>query len=298
MSSDLLYLTKLRFSKDLEEAFQDLAKPLQGRLIAQTDLFPYYYSTGIIVRQINLGLNETLVNDVSRIWSLDHARQLVNQMLSGFPEEKAGAVPALRRDRTEYLISPNLVFNADLTERRVSSASGVKAKKPLSFRSERAKHLAYGRADHRSTARANRIPTRADILGYRQQTFRYHRVHFVSFLPNSLQSGSTRQKLLAPDLQEHRRIFDDHALDPLVDENRNSDGSASTGLFRHPDGCGVPHAGRHGRGPCSPAFGPGARLYVCTPARNQCRDLGRAQSFLRGLGFLCCRNCDSEHWNV
>src|SRR5690606_10161399 len=60
MASDLLYLTENAFSQEIEDAFNDLAKPLLGRLVARTDLFPSYYSTGIIVRQINLGLNETL----------------------------------------------------------------------------------------------------------------------------------------------------------------------------------------------------------------------------------------------
>ncbi len=125
MSSDLMYLTKQRFSKEMEDAFQELAKPLAGRLIAQTDLFPYYYSTGIIVRQINLGLNETLVNDVSRIWSLDHARQLINHVLSGMPKKKKENLTRLAA-MVQYLIVPNLLFNSDLTERRVSNALGRK----------------------------------------------------------------------------------------------------------------------------------------------------------------------------
>ncbi|MBY0369769.1 HDIG domain-containing protein, partial [bacterium] len=116
-AGDLAYLVKQRFSKALQEDFQVIAKPLAGRLIAQTDLFASYYSTGIVLRQIGLGLNETVINDVSRIWSLDHARQLVTHTLESSPRRKN---PGARRvaAMVGYLIIPNLKYNADLTEKR------------------------------------------------------------------------------------------------------------------------------------------------------------------------------------
>lgn len=115
--TDLGFLIRSRFSKDLEDDFQAIAKPLLGRLIAQTDLFASYYSTGIVLRQINLGLNETLVNDVSRIWSLDHARQLIAHSLENSRRKKN---PGTRRIATmvQYLLIPNLKYNQELTEKR------------------------------------------------------------------------------------------------------------------------------------------------------------------------------------
>ncbi len=124
--SDLLYLTQNRFSKQLEEAFAELAKPLLGRLIAQTDLFPSYYATGIIVRQISLGLNETPVNDVSRIWSVDHARQLINHVLNNSPKKKREAMQHIA-GIVQHLVVPNLRFNPELTERRLNNALGKRS---------------------------------------------------------------------------------------------------------------------------------------------------------------------------
>jgi putative nucleotidyltransferase with HDIG domain len=122
ISSDLLFLTRNRFSKELEAHFSEMVKPLLGRLIAEVDLFPSYYSTGIIVRQMNMGLNETLVNDVSRIWSLEHAKQLVANIASNRKTENLRHVGAL----VQYLVIPNLKFNPEMTDRRVNNALGRK----------------------------------------------------------------------------------------------------------------------------------------------------------------------------
>ncbi len=123
IASDLLYLAKNHFSKELEGLFQEMTKPLLGRLISEVDLFPSYYSTGVIVRQLNLGLNETLINDVSRIWSLDHARALIAGLANTGPRKKNVHVRKVS-DIVQQLIVPNLKFNPELTERRVTNALG------------------------------------------------------------------------------------------------------------------------------------------------------------------------------
>jgi cyclic-di-AMP phosphodiesterase PgpH len=122
ISSDLLYLTRNHFSKDLESAFSEMVKPLLGRLISEVDLFPSYYSTGIIVRQINMGLNESLVNDVSRIWSLEHAKQLVGNIASNRKSENQKRMGNL----VQSLVIANLKFNPEMTDRRVNNALGRK----------------------------------------------------------------------------------------------------------------------------------------------------------------------------
>ena len=74
---DIHFLHQNKFSITVETLWVRSSEPLLGRLIAPTDLFPSYYGTGIVVRQVNQALNETLVHDVSRIWSVEHAREFV-----------------------------------------------------------------------------------------------------------------------------------------------------------------------------------------------------------------------------
>ena len=133
VSSDLLFLSKNRFSKELEALMVEFAKPLQGRIIAEVDLFPSYYSTGIIVRQINMGLNETLVNDVSRIWSLEHARQAIGHALAASPSRKLESARRLCAI-VQALLTPNLKFNPEMTDKRISNALGRKETPLISVR--------------------------------------------------------------------------------------------------------------------------------------------------------------------
>jgi cyclic-di-AMP phosphodiesterase PgpH len=117
---DLIWLHQHRFNENIQKTFSALGKPLIGRLVSTEDLFPTYYGTGIVIRQIQLGLNEALIQDVSRIWSLDHARQLVGHMLATLPkhqtEEKQRVAHIVKQ-----LVIPNLVYNAAMTQKRLES---------------------------------------------------------------------------------------------------------------------------------------------------------------------------------
>ncbi len=125
LTSDLLFLIQNRFSTEIQGVFEEMAKPLLGRMVSDLDLFPLYYGTGIFVRQINLGLNESLVNDVSRIWSLDHARGLIGQILTSHPKRSEVAFQRIARILQSVLV-PNLVLNAGLTEKRIQAAFSKK----------------------------------------------------------------------------------------------------------------------------------------------------------------------------
>jgi cyclic-di-AMP phosphodiesterase PgpH len=125
LTSDLLFLIQSRFSTESQGVFEEMAKPLLGRMVSDMDLFPLYYGTGIFVRQISLGLNESLVNDVSRIWSLEHARGLIGQILASHPKRSEIAYQRVARILQSVLV-PNLVLNAGLTEKRIHAALSKK----------------------------------------------------------------------------------------------------------------------------------------------------------------------------
>ena len=133
LARDLLYLHQNRFSPALERAFAEIANPLLGRLIAASDLFPSYYSTGIVVRQVNQALNETLVLDVSRIWSLDHAREFLDHLVGALPSGRTDMVRRLV-GMIDYLILPNLKFNSSLTQKRIAAALGMRQVQLLTIR--------------------------------------------------------------------------------------------------------------------------------------------------------------------
>ncbi len=122
---DTLFLIKNRFSKELEQVFHETAKPLLGHLIAETDLFASHYSTGIIVRQINLGLQETLINDVSRIWSAEQARQLISQAAGRKAKHKSPYTKQVA-EIIQSIVPANLKINTELTEKRLKLAIGRK----------------------------------------------------------------------------------------------------------------------------------------------------------------------------
>ncbi len=123
-AKDLQYLHQQAFAPSIELAFVKVAKRLQGRLMAATDLFPSYYSTGIIVREVNRSLHETLIHDVSRIWSLDHAREFLNHVPT---IAAAGEREPVQRvvEMVNKVVVPNLKFNASLTQKRIASALGT-----------------------------------------------------------------------------------------------------------------------------------------------------------------------------
>jgi putative nucleotidyltransferase with HDIG domain len=70
-------------------------------------------------------LNETLVNDVSRIWSTEHARALIAQATSRNPKFKSPAAQQIS-SLVQDMLPPNLKLNTELTERRVNAALGRK----------------------------------------------------------------------------------------------------------------------------------------------------------------------------
>jgi cyclic-di-AMP phosphodiesterase PgpH len=121
---DLLYLHQQQFSLPTEQAFVKVAKRLTGRLMAATDLFPSYYSTGIIVREVNRSLHETLIHDVSRIWSLDHAREFLNHVPTISPSDERDPVERIVQIVNKVVV-PNLKFNATLTQKRIASFLGT-----------------------------------------------------------------------------------------------------------------------------------------------------------------------------
>lgn len=123
-AADVAFLHQKRFSVEVENSFVKIGEYLLGRLISPVDLFPSYYSTGIIVRQLNQELNETLIYDLSRIWSVDQAREFLTHVPNLLKVSKTH--PANRLvDIIAHLVIPNLQLNAALTEKRVATLLGM-----------------------------------------------------------------------------------------------------------------------------------------------------------------------------
>src|SRR5262249_39842761 len=101
--------------------FLHIGEHLLGRLIAPTDLFPYYYSTGIIVRQLNHALSETFVYDLSRVWSLEQGAEYLSHIPSILGRENKPAASRMAEIISHVMVA-NLKFNAELTQKRTSAA--------------------------------------------------------------------------------------------------------------------------------------------------------------------------------
>lgn len=129
---DIVFLHQNKFGGAVETTFVKAAEPLLGRLIAPTDLFPSYYSTGIVVRQLNQALNETLIHDVSRIWSVEHAREFLKhlppapQLGKGKKVDEKAELIARTVEILSALIIPNLKYNPAATEKKIAAASGLR----------------------------------------------------------------------------------------------------------------------------------------------------------------------------
>lgn len=118
---DIFFLHDNRFSESLQKLFQKVGHEiLLGRIISANDLFPLHYSTGIIVRQINQGLHETLIQDVTRIWSLDQAREVLQHPPGSLKDAKAQLLSKIL-EMTSNLIVPNLTYDEALTKKRVEA---------------------------------------------------------------------------------------------------------------------------------------------------------------------------------
>jgi len=115
------YLMKLRFSEDAERSFSELGRQLLGRLISPSNLFPIYYNTGIQVRLVNQSMRETQIHDVSRIWSLDQAREYLNYIPGSTRRERSVQAVSMVDVINSVLIA-NLKFNQSITEKRVAKA--------------------------------------------------------------------------------------------------------------------------------------------------------------------------------
>lgn len=136
---DLLFLHQNKFSVTVETLWVRSSEPLLGRLIAPTDLFPSYYGTGIVVRQVNQALNETLVHDVSRIWSLEHAREFVRHLpapaeIPGAKKAESAEITRRTVDMLSTQIVANLKFNPTATQKRISNFLGQTQRPVLALR--------------------------------------------------------------------------------------------------------------------------------------------------------------------
>ncbi len=136
---DILFLHQHKFSITLETLWVRASEPLLGRLIAPIDLFPSYYSTGIVVRQVNQALNETLVHDVSRIWSLEHAREFVRHLPlpADIPGTRKADNLGLTRTTVDMLavqLVANLKFNPAATQKRIANFLGQTQRPILALR--------------------------------------------------------------------------------------------------------------------------------------------------------------------
>ncbi len=120
----MLFLHQNRFSYQIERTFVKLANRLTQRLIASTDLFPSYYSTGIIIRQISRNLNETYVNDVSKIWSIEHVKEFLNHISATMDINQKEERLRLIEIISDTLV-PNLKYNSALTNKRIEAAAGI-----------------------------------------------------------------------------------------------------------------------------------------------------------------------------
>jgi putative nucleotidyltransferase with HDIG domain len=117
---DLIFLHQTRFSKESEEIFVKTASYLKERLISELDLFPVHYGTGIVVRQMNHNLHEVPIQDVTKVWSLEQAREVIQhvpQILKDAP--KKITVPMARF--ISEIVQPNLFANPSLTQKRIEA---------------------------------------------------------------------------------------------------------------------------------------------------------------------------------
>ncbi len=116
---DLLYLHENRFNNQVEETFFKLTEFLKARLISDIDVFFSYYATGITLRKYHEGLTESLITDVSRIWSLDQAREVLSRYPSIIKDKKLYNA-RVTVEILDYLIPSNLSFNQSETEKRIN----------------------------------------------------------------------------------------------------------------------------------------------------------------------------------
>lgn len=127
-------LHEVRFSLAIENAIGQAAESLSGRLVSHEDLLPKHYTTGILVRQINYDLREILLQDLSRIWSLEQTLDFLSNRPSHL---RAGSrrQPAWFDKLVTEILPPNLTYNASLTQKRVQRSLKATQDNQLKFKS-------------------------------------------------------------------------------------------------------------------------------------------------------------------
>jgi putative nucleotidyltransferase with HDIG domain len=117
----LYFLNKVRFSEGTERAFMNSGRHLLGRLISPTNLFPEFYNTGIRIRMLHRSNKETVVHDVSRIWSVEQAREFLTR-IPDYTSSPSDAAPPQVTDFLASVLVPNLKYNAELTQQDIEKA--------------------------------------------------------------------------------------------------------------------------------------------------------------------------------
>lgn len=115
---NILFLHQNRFSQYIEHEFIELGKNLLGRLISPSNLFPAYYNTGIRVRLVNEYKREAVIHDVSRIWSVEQAREYLGRIQAQERKETAQSAGIL--DCVTTAVLPNLRLNQGLTQASIA----------------------------------------------------------------------------------------------------------------------------------------------------------------------------------
>lgn len=122
LPEDLYVLHKNRFSPAIERTVVKVMERLQGRIIAGTDLFPFHYTTGILIRHLNQDLKEAYnVHDLSKIWSLEQAQEFLFNSGKRVKDGNSEQIDQVSR-LVGNLIPANLQFNQQMTDKRVASA--------------------------------------------------------------------------------------------------------------------------------------------------------------------------------
>lgn len=131
---DIFFLHDNRFSESIQNLFVKVGQEiLVGRIISSSDLFPLHYSTGIIVRQVNQGLHETLIQDVTRIWSLDQAKEVLQHPPGSIKDTKTKLLSRVL-ELTSNLLVPNLSYDEALTKKRIEAIIASTRQPMLSLR--------------------------------------------------------------------------------------------------------------------------------------------------------------------
>ncbi len=117
------FLQSRQFSPTVETELSKTGEFLLGRLITSTDLFASYYNTGIVVRQLSHDLTETLIYDISRIWSMDQAREFIGHVPELLKRERILIHPKIA-SLLQLTMVPNLKLNSAQTEKRIQAIMG------------------------------------------------------------------------------------------------------------------------------------------------------------------------------